>query len=153
MRVTAIVAGAALVLAACGGEKKTDETQAPAAAPEAAAPAPATGTTHVIEMVMEGTSYKFIPDTMTIKVGDAVTFKGVSGAAHDVRFYPDSIPAGAAAVLNNAIPNKSGDLSTEMVMDGNETTISFAGAPVGVYKFFCLPHQAMGMKGQITVVQ
>jgi plastocyanin len=29
--------------------------------------------------------------------------------------------------------------------------VSFAGAPAGDYKFYCLPHLALGMHGKITV--
>ena len=29
--------------------------------------------------------------------------------------------------------------------------VSFAGAPTGEYKFYCLPHQAFKMHGKITV--
>lgn len=153
MRVPAIVVGVALLVAACGGEKKvitTDSTSvAPAAAPAAA---PATGATHEVQMVTTGpTSFKFVPDNITIKAGDAVVFKGVSGLAHDVAFYPDSIPPGAADVLNKAIADKPQDLATPLIPDGQSVTVSFAGAPVGTYKIYCIPHMAMGMKGTITV--
>ncbi|HEY3934300.1 MAG TPA: plastocyanin/azurin family copper-binding protein [Gemmatimonadales bacterium] len=161
MRVPAMAAAAAaLLLAACGGSKSgsNDTTNAAAATPPAATPPAAaptgTGVTHEIDMVQEGTnSYKFKPDNITIKQGDVVVFKGVSGLQHDVSFYPDSIPPGAADVLNAAIPNKTQPLSTEMISDGSQVSISFAGAPLGVYKFFCIPHQPMGMHGQLTVTQ
>lgn len=158
MRFPAIVAAGAVLLAACGGGKKNaaapeSNTAAVAPAPTAAAPA-GTGVTHVIQMVQQGAnSYKFVPDTLTIKTGDAVTFKGVSGLGHDVAFYPDSIPPGAAAVLNAAIPDQPQQLATKMINDGDSVTVSFAGAPAGIYKFYCIPHQQMGMKGQITVTQ
>lgn len=152
MRVPAIVAGVALLVAACGGDKKattTDTTTTPAAPPAAAT---GTGTTHEIQMVQQGpNTFKFVPEMTTIKSGDAVVFKGVSGQAHDVAFYKDSIPAGADSVLNANIQNKPQDLATEMVNDGNSTTVSFAGAPAGTYKFYCIPHMAMNMKGTIVV--
>ncbi|MFI5236162.1 MAG: plastocyanin/azurin family copper-binding protein [Gemmatimonadales bacterium] len=31
--------------------------------------------------------------------------------------------------------------------------MSFAGAPVGTYKFYCLPHLAMSMHGKIIVTK
>src|SRR5215471_4820856 len=130
MRVPAIVATAALALAACGGSKaggSADTSKTTAAAPTAPAP---TGTVHEIQMVQEGANgYHFVPDTLTIKQGDQVTFKGVSGSAHDVAFYADSIPSGAKDILNAAIPDKSQDLATAMIPDGSSVTISFAGAP------------------------
>lgn len=151
MRVPAMVAGVAMVLAACGGAK-TDAANPDSATAAAAAPA-ATGATHVINMVMEGTTYKFVPADVAIKVGDQVVFKGVSGAAHNIVFVKDSLPAGADAFLAKAITDGTAPLSSKMVVDGDSTVVSFAGAPVGRYPIICLPHQAMGMKGSITVTQ
>ena len=75
MRVTSMVAGLAIVLAACGGEKKAEDQsttatpeQQPAAAP-AAAPAAGGGAAHDVNMVLEGSTYKFDPAELTIKVG------------------------------------------------------------------------------------
>jgi plastocyanin len=141
-----------MLVAACGGGKKAG-TQADTTTPAPAAPT-ATGATHEIQMVMQSAnSFKFVPDNITIKTGDAVVFKGVSsnGVGHDVAFYPDSIPPGAADVLSKAIPDQSQPLATALIPDGSSVTVSFAGAPAGVYKFYCIPHMAMGMKGTITV--
>ena len=149
MRVPAMVAGVAMVLAACGGAK-TDAANPDSAKAAAAAPA-ATGATHVINMVMEGTAYKFVPADLTIKSGDIVVFKGVSGAAHNVVFWKDSIPPGAEAVLTAAMPDGTQSMGTKMVVDGDSAVVSFAGAPAGLYKMYCVPHLAMGMKGSITV--
>jgi plastocyanin len=154
MRVPAIVASAALLLAACGGEKKAVTTDTTTMAPPAAPPAAttATGATHEVQMISDGAnSFKFVPAELTIKAGDAVTFKSVSGLSHDIAFYKDSIPPGAEAVLNANIQNKPQDLATEMVPEGSSTTVSFAGAPAGTYKYYCIPHMAMNMKGTITV--
>lgn len=151
MRVSAMVAGVAVVLAACGGGEKTGAADSTTAAAPAAAPAATGGTQHVVNMVMEGTAYKFVPADITIKAGDAIVFKGVSGAAHNIVFWADSIPAGAADLLTKAMPDGTAPLSSKMVPDGDSTVVSFAGLPAGVYKMYCLPHQAMGMKGSITV--
>ena len=92
----AAVAGLAVLMAACG-DKSADtpaaDTTAVAAAP---APAPA-GATHDVNMVMEGTAYKFVPADLSVRVGDQVVFHNVSGGPHNVAFWADSIPAGAAA--------------------------------------------------------
>ncbi len=148
MRVPAMIAAVALVLAACGGEK----TEAPEAGEGTTTAAPAvTGTTHVVDMVQDGAAFKFVPAEITIKAGDAITFKSVSGGMHNVHFWGDSIPTGAAAVLDAAITNKQGPLSSALLNMGEEITINFAGAPVGEYRFTCLPHMAMGMHGKITI--
>lgn len=164
MRITTLAAGLAIVLAACGGEKKADDqtatppadqTPAPAAGGETAAPPAAGGTTHNVDMVLDGSAYKYVPDKLTIKSGDLVRFHSKSGGAHNVQFYPDSIPANVPPpikALAIAPPEKGGSIATEsMKTEGETYDLSFAGAPTGDYKMFCAPHHALGMKGQITV--
>lgn len=152
MRVSAIVAGVALVLAACGGEKKADAVDSSAMMAPPAAPTAATGARHEVQMVQEGTTYKFSPADLTIKAGDVVVFKNVSGGAHNVAFKADSVPTGASTVLDAAIADKMGPLSSALVAaPGDSLVVSFAGAPVGAYHFTCTPHMAMGMHGLITV--
>lgn len=152
MRVSAIVAGVALVLAACGGEKKVEGDTTSMAAPAPAPAAAATGARHEVQMLQEGTTYKFVPADLSIKAGDVVVFKNVSGGAHNVQFFGDSIPAGAAAVLDAAIADKMGPLSSALIAaPGDSLVVSFAGAPVGGYTYTCTPHMAMGMHAKITV--
>ena len=155
MQKISLIAGLAVVVAACGGENKAPE-QAPAATPAAdmapaAAPA-ATGATHDVNMEFDGKTYHFVPAALTIKAGDVVNFHNVSGGPHNVAFWADSIPAGAAAVLGANMPDQMQPLSgTMLVVQDAVYSISFAGAPEGDYKFYCLPHLAMGMHGIITI--
>jgi len=103
-------------------------------------------------MKQVGARYVFEPSRFTIKVGDVVEFVTVSGFPHNIQFEPAKIPAGAAEVLNRNMPNRMGPLASPMLTAPNQTyRISFAGAPVGTYDYFCLPHKALGMTGQITV--
>lgn len=154
MRAMTMVAGMALALAACGGkgeEKPAD--QAPAAAPaETPATPAATGAKHEVDMEFDGKAAKFVPAELTIKSGDVVEFKVVTGPPHNVAFYPDSIPAGAADALGKGMPETMAPLTGPMKVGVGETyDVSFAGAPAGEYKFFCTPHLPFGMKGKITV--
>lgn len=158
MRVTSMLAGFAFVLAACGGgEQKTDDQQTTAtpdqAAPAAGEAAPAGGgTTHDVNMVLEGTSYKYVPDQLTIKSGDVVRFHNVSGGPHNVSFWADSVPGGAADVLKKGMPDQMAPLEGSLLTEPNAIyTVNFAGAPVGEYKYYCLPHLALGMKAKLTV--
>ena len=153
MRAMTMAAGMALALAACGGkgEQKPADQAAPAAAPAAAAPA-ATGATHEVDMEFDGKVAKFVPAELTIKAGDVVKFVVKTGPPHNVAFYPDSIPAGAADVLNKAMTETMGPLMGPMKVGiGESYDISFAGAPAGEYKMFCTPHLPFGRKGKITV--
>lgn len=158
MRVTSMLAGLAFVLAACGGgEQKADDQQTTAtpdqAAPAAGDAAPAAGgTTHDVNMVLEGSSYKYVPDQLTIKSGDVVRFHNVSGGPHNVSFWTDSIPGGAADALKAGMPDQMAPLEGSLLTEVNAIySVNFANAPAGEYKFYCLPHLALGMKGSLTV--
>ncbi|HET9038557.1 MAG TPA: plastocyanin/azurin family copper-binding protein [Gemmatimonadales bacterium] len=152
-----MVAGLAIVLAACGGEKKAEDQsttatpEQPAAAP-AAAPAAGGGGTHDVMMVLDGSTYKFDPAELTIKAGDVVNFHNKSGGPHNVSFWADSIPAGGADVLKGTMPDQMAPLEGPLLTEQDAVyKVSFAGAPTGDYKFYCLPHLALGMKGKISV--
>jgi plastocyanin len=158
MRMTSMVAGLAVIVAACGGEKKTqdqpatggDSAGAPASA--AAAPAGATGKTHDVNMVLDGSKYKFDPDNLTIASGDVIRYHNKSGGPHNVSFWPDSIPGGAADVLKKNMPNQMAPLEGPLLTEPDAVyEVSYAGAPKGEYKYYCLPHLALGMKAKVTV--
>lgn len=153
MRMTSLVAGLAIVLAACGGEKKTSDE--PAAAPDqagapAAAPTGAQGASHDVDMVLEGSSYKYVPDQLTVGPNDVVRYHNKSGGPHNVAFWPDSIPAGAASHI--VLPDPMAPLSSKLVVAPDEVIeLKLNEAPKGDYKFHCTPHLALGMKGKLTV--
>ena len=156
MRVTSMVAGLAIVLAACGGEKKAEEQtttttpEQPAAEP-AGAPA-AGGASHDVNMVLEGSTYKFDPAELTIKAGDFVNFHNKTGGPHNVSFWADSIPAGAADKLKAGMPDQMAPLEGPLLTEPEGVyKVTFAGVPTGDYKFYCLPHLALGMHGKIKV--
>ncbi len=163
----------AVVLAACGGEKKAETTPAaapaaeapaaaaatPAAASPAAAPAaagaaaPITGKTVEIKMIGDDKGYRFEPNNVTISAGDAVKWVVVSGGPHNVAFDGSKLdPAVKAQLDANMGADKMGELSSAMKMNaGDAVTVSFGNIKPGTYDFNCTPHLAMGMKGKITV--
>ena len=169
-----MIVGVAFVAACGGGTKNADTTTAggpgqpaPAAGASASASAggaaggaaagtasaqQATGKTWEVKMVGDATGYKYDPATLTIKEGDAVKWTVASGPPHNVSFYADSIPANAQAQLNANMPNPMSPLTSPLFNNPGESyTISFKGVPKGTYKYFCTPHQALGMHAQLTV--
>lgn len=160
MRVTSMVAGLAIMLAACGGEKKAGEAAGGAGGPDTigTGPAPAAeaapaggGANHDVNMVLNGSKYEFEPAELTIKAGETVTFHNKSGGPHNVSFWGDSIPKGGDAVLK-AMPDQMGPLQGPLLTEQDaKYVVSFNGAPTGDYKFYCLPHLALGMHGKIKV--
>jgi plastocyanin len=164
MRLTLLTTLAALGAIACGGEKKPVASQAEAATPApttpaAGAAAPTSASTApaaaVVEVKMTGngsTQAAFEPAKLTIKTGTTVRFLNVSGGPHNVAFYPDSVPKAGVEALKKGMPNPMGDLTGPFLTQPNEKyDVSFAGAPAGVYKGYCMPHVALGMHITITV--
>ena len=146
-----IVAGAALLLAACGGKEKSssDSAQQPAPAPAAASTSSGFGENltpdaggKVIEVHLltdEQGNNKFEPKEIEAHQGDVIRFTLKTGV-HNVDFLPDSntiktgLP-GASALLQ--LPGQTADLKVTL-------------AP-GKYYFQCDPHAALGMKGRLEV--
>jgi len=153
-----VLAAVALVAMACGGGEPQANAgaQGGAAAPEAApAQAGVTGTVHQVQMLLTADGkYVYQPATLTVKVGDRVRWINVSGGPHNVAFYPDKIPAGAKDVLSAGMKDQMSPLAGKLLIQANEAyEISFAGAPVGTYAYFCTPHEMLGMKATLTIQQ
>jgi plastocyanin len=108
--------------------------------------------TIVVRMVGDAKGYRFVPASITAHVGDVVRFVNVSGGPHNVAFWADRIPDGAAATLQTNMGETTGPLSGAMIFEPNAVyTVSLAGLPAGTYNYYCLPHQAMNMTGRIKV--
>ena len=111
-----------------------------------------TGAEVTIEMVGDASGYRFVPASVTAHVGDVVRFVNKIGGPHNITFWPDSIPAGAQRQLQSGMANTTGPLTGPLLINpGDATTVSLAGVAPGTYKFYCMPHLALGMKGQIIV--
>ena len=136
---------AAALLAVAGVEART-----PASTPHAvtvAAPK-----TVEVQMIGDGTGYRFSPAKVTIKRGDKVRFTLVSGPPHNVVFWSDSIPKGGADALTKGMPQTMDKLTGPFFMKtGDAYVVSFAGVPAGIYHYYCAPHLALGMKATIEV--
>jgi plastocyanin len=100
-----------------------------------------------VKMTGNGTSIAaFEPATLTVKPGTVVRFINVSGGPHNVAFYTDSVPKGGVEALKKGMANTMGDLVGPFLTQPNEHyDVSFAGAPVGKYRGYCMPHVALGM--------
>ncbi len=162
---------AAAALVACGGNDKgaapdTSAAAAPASNTAAGSTTVATpsatsgggsamavtGKTIDVKMIGDAKGYRFEPANFSVKVGDGARFTNVSGGPHDVTFWADSIPAGAAAQLSANMPNTMAPVTGPLLTTPNQTyVVSFAGLKPGVYHYYCTPHLALGMRGVITV--
>lgn len=159
------------VLVACGPSEKpsaggattstppppaqTSSATPPAGASEKASttsPEPIRGKTITVNMIGDAKGYRFEPSTIRLAPGDGIKFINVSGGPHNVTFWADSVPSGAAKILNTNMPNTTAPLMGPLMVAPNEAyTVSFSGAPAGAYHFYCTPHLALGMKGVVMV--
>jgi plastocyanin len=115
-------------------------------------PMRATAITIPVQMIGSAAGYRFEPDSVIIRVGDAVRFVSDTGGPHNVTFWPDSIPGGAESQLQHNMMNTSAPLTGPMLVKaGDAMIVSFAHATRGVYTFYCMPHVARGMRGKIVV--
>jgi plastocyanin len=109
----------------------------------------------VVEVKMTGNGTNvaaFEPKALTIAPGTTVRFINVSGGMHNIAFWGDSVPAGGAAALAAGMANTIDNMQGAFMMNANDTyEVSFANAPKGLYKGYCVPHLALGMKIAITV--
>ena len=89
----------------------------------------------VPEIVVEGSDYKFVPSTITVKKGEKtkILFKNIKGV-HD--FNVDEL-----------------GINTEIIETGQEESVEFTADQVGSFEFYCSfgQHRQMGMKGTLVV--
>ena len=105
-----------------------------------------------VQMIGDATGYRFSPASITIQHGDKVRFTLVSGPPHNVVFWSDSIPKGAAVALTKGMPQTVDKLTGPYFLKTGDTyVVSFAGAPAGRYRYYCTPHLALGMAATIVV--
>ncbi|HSR10180.1 MAG TPA: plastocyanin/azurin family copper-binding protein [Thermodesulfobacteriota bacterium] len=88
---------------------------------------------------------RFVPDRITIRPGDSVEWKNVSRQVHTVT----ADPKWATSPQNVQLPDGAGPFDSGDIPPGKTYRRDFT-VP-GTYRYFCIPHQASGMIGEITV--
>jgi len=83
----------------------------------------------------------FVPDEVTIKAGESVTWIGNKGLPHNVVFDEDNVPEGT----NLDAINHEEQLGEE----GQKVTSKFEKP--GTYGYYCEPHRGAGMNGVVIV--
>jgi len=95
---------------------------------------------------------RFEPETLSVAVGDTVTFANRSSESHTVTAYEDELPAGAAYFASGGFSSEEEamDNLSEGLIDPDETFEVTFDQP-GTYGFFCIPHAGSGMTGEIVI--
>lgn len=129
-----MVLGSAAALVACSGG---------ASAPAASAP-PAGAASSAATVKMTDTNL-FDPATVTITKGGTVTWTNSSSMVHSVTDDPAKAANKADAVL------PAGAAAWDSGLLNAAATFTHKFDVAGTYKYFCIPHESLGMLGTIIV--
>ena len=98
--------------------------------------------------------YRFSPAQVTARPGDVLLFKVASGSPHSIVFETTGLSETGRAALNGAMSRRSADLSSPLLTaEGAEYRIVVPAIAPGTYSFFCLPHRAYDMRGQLRITK
>jgi len=96
--------------------------------------------------------YRFEPSEVSVKPNDVVIFRVVSGAPHSIVFEGGGLSSQARGALNAALVRRAGDLSSPLLTNsGMEYRLVVPSLDPGSYPFYCLPHRAYDMRGELQV--
>lgn len=90
-------------------------------------------------------SNSFEPQTITVKPSETVVWKNVSTMSHSVTY----ISSLAAEARDPPLPANSKEFNSDLIPPGEDWSHTFT-VP-GTYKYFCIPHEALGMIGTVIV--
>jgi plastocyanin len=110
--------------------------------------------THVVRLLADPgkKEYRFDPTVVTVKPNDVVVFRVVNGAPHSVVFEGAGLSSQAHGALNAALVRRAGDLSSPLLTNsGLEYRLVVPSLDPGSYPFYCLPHRAYDMRGELRV--
>ena len=128
-----LVGIAVLVMAACSGGQAPTPTVVvkPPPTPLCAPAAPGTVSVNLEDLGGSGT-YMFDPSDLTFDVGDTVTIS----LCAETEFHTFTVS----------------ELEIDVDVDGGKTErLTYTFDKAGTYDLICIPHQALGMVGTITV--
>jgi plastocyanin len=131
MRRALLAASSALAIAGCGG-----------GGDERGANGPTPGGAPVVDMNDQNA---FVPKTITVSVGDKVTWRNVGAVAHTVTTDKSK----AAKPSNASVP--AGVTAWDSGLIGGGKSYSYTFRKPGTYRYFCIPHEGVGMVGTVVV--
>jgi plastocyanin len=102
----------------------------------------------------ERETYRFSPSVVTARAGDVLVFQAGRGAPHSIVFEDAGLTEAAHEAINGAMNRRTGDLSSPLLTaPGAEYRMVVPRIIPGVYHFYCLPHRAYDMRGQLRVTK
>ena len=139
------------VLAACSGNTASTSSDTGAATAVSrvsgalnteASAAQAVGSSATVKMT-DANVYE--PPTITISKGGTVTWQNVSQTVHSATFDPSK----AAKAGDGSLPDGVKPFDSGLLQPGQTWSHTFD--TVGTYKYFCIPHETLGMHGTVIV--
>ena len=107
-----------------------------------------------LEANPEKETFRFTPPLITARPGDVLSFRAGKGAPHSIVFEGNGLTEATREALNGAMTRRTGDLSSPMLTgEGSGYRIVVPRIPPGIYHFYCLPHRAYDMRGQLRVTR
>ena len=94
---------------------------------------------------------RYDPSTLTVRVGDEVTWMNRTSEAHSVTAYQSSLPAGTPYFSSSGASSEKYARAHIGPLMTSEDVFSFRFDQPGTYTYFCIPHEDQGMKGKIVV--
>ncbi|MGC1184235.1 MAG: plastocyanin/azurin family copper-binding protein [Candidatus Dormiibacterota bacterium] len=142
------VGGIALLLSACGTGPVPGQpsSQSSAASSGSSSTSSCTAANAHSAVIIDATnSLKFSPTSACLKAGGTVTWKNVGDISHTTT----DDAADAAAASDAQLPSGASSWNHPLAPG---TSWSLKLTVAGTYKYFCIPHETLGMVGSITVV-
>jgi len=107
-----------------------------------------------LEAVPEKDTYRFTPARITARPGDLLVFQAVRGAPHSIVFEGADLSEATHEAMNGAMGRRTGDLSSPLLpSEGAEYRMVVPRVAPGVYHFYCLPHRAYDMRGELHITK
>jgi plastocyanin len=107
-----------------------------------------------LEAVPEKDTYRFTPAQITARPGDVLVFQAVRGAPHSIVFEGADLSEATHEAINGAMGRRTGDLSSPLLQsEGAEYRMVVPRVAPGVYRFYCLPHRAYDMRGELHITK
>jgi plastocyanin len=102
--------------------------------------------------VLMTSAQRFEPSTITVSVGQRVTFANDSSEAHTVTAFQNEIPDGAEYFASGGFDSEEDarDNVSDGFIGGGETFSVRFDTP-GTYEYVCIPHEPTGMTGTVVV--
>lgn len=102
--------------------------------------------------VMMASEHEFEPASLTVAAGETVRFINDGGEAHTVTAYEEGIPEDGAYFASGGFDSERDarrHVSEGLITTGTVYEVTFDQP--GTYEYFCIPHEAHGMKGTVVV--